>query len=87
MRQRFVPYVLSLTVLWLVIPRLTDFLPKVGEMIPRGGTWREATQADRIQSLILFTGCWYAGALIAFGLVWRVAQITYELAFGSERSE
>ena len=87
MRQRLVPYILALSVLWMAILRLTDFLPKEGELIPRGGTWRVATKADRIQSLIWFTACWYAGALIAFGIVWRVAQITYDVAFGSERSE
>jgi hypothetical protein len=87
MQQRFVPYILALTVLWLAILRITDFLPKEGELIPRGGTCREATQADRILSLIWYTACWYGGALIAFGLVWRVAQITYDVAFGSERSE
>ena len=87
MRQRLVPYILTLTVLWLVILRLTNFSPKVGELIPRGGTWREATEADRIQSLIWFTACWHAGALIAFWLAWWVVQITYDVAFGSERSE
>lgn len=69
------------------ILRITDFLPKDGEMIPRGGTWREATPADRIQAFVWFTACCYGGALIAFGLVWRVAQVVYDVAFGSERGE
>lgn len=56
-------------------------------MIPRGGTWREATPADRIQAFVWFTACCYGGALIAFGLVWRVAQVVYDVAFGSERGE
>jgi hypothetical protein len=56
-------------------------------MVPRGGTWRPATEADRIQSFVWFTGCWYFGGLVAFGLVWRVAQVMYDVAFGSERSD
>ena len=56
-------------------------------MIPRDGVWRPATEADRIQSFAWFTFCWYFGALVAFGLVWRVAQVMYDVAFGSERSE
>lgn len=31
----FVRYLLALTVLWMVILRVTDLLPKEGEMIPR----------------------------------------------------
>ncbi len=87
MRGFFLRYLLALTVLWLLFLSATDLLPKEGEMIPRDGVWRPATEADRIQSLVWFTGCWYFGALVAFGLVWRVAQVMYEVVFGSERGE
>jgi hypothetical protein len=87
MRSFLVRYLLALTVLWVVILRVTDMLPKVGEMIPRDGVWRPATEADRIQSLIWLTGCWYFGALVAFGLVWRVAQVIFDVAFGGEWEE
>jgi hypothetical protein len=87
MRGFLVRYLLVLTVLWVVILRATDLLPKEGEMIPRDGVWRPATDADRIQSFVWFTFYWYFGALVAFGLVWRVAQVMYEVAFGSERGE
>jgi hypothetical protein len=46
-----------------------------------------ATNADRIQSFAWFTGCWYFGALVAFGLVWRVAQVISDVAFGDERCD
>jgi len=36
---------------------------------------------------VWFTFCWYSGALVAFGLVWRVADVMYDVAYGSERSE
>jgi hypothetical protein len=84
MRSFLVSYLLALTVLWVVILRATDLLPKEGEMIPRDGAWRPATEADRLQSFVWFTGCWYFGALVAFGLVWRVAQVIFGVAFGSE---
>jgi hypothetical protein len=87
MRGFFVRYLLALTVLWVIVLNVMDLLPKEGELIPRGGTWRPATDADRIQSFLWFTFCWYFGALVAFGLVWRVAEVMYDLAFGSERSE
>jgi hypothetical protein len=87
MRGCLVRYLLALTVLWVVILRVTDLLPKEGEMIPRDGVWRPATEADRIQSFVWLTACWYFGALVAIGLVWRVAQVMYDVAFGSERSE
>jgi hypothetical protein len=38
-------------------------------------------------ALVWFTGCWYFGGLVAFGLVWRVAQVMYDVAFGDERCE
>lgn len=87
MRGCFVRYILALTVLWVVILRVMDIIPKEGELIPRGGAWRPATEADRIQSFVLLTGCWYIGALVAYGMVWRLAEIMYDVAFGSERSE
>ena len=87
MRGVFVRYILALTVLWVIVLRCTDLLPKEGEMIPRDGAWRPATEADRTQSFLWFTGCWYFGALVAFGLVWRVTQVMYDVAFGSERGE
>jgi len=87
MRGFFVRYLVVLTLLWVVVLRVTDLLPKEGEMIPRDGAWRPATEADRIQSFLWFTFCWYFGALVAFGLVWRVAQVMYDVAFGSERPE
>lgn len=87
MRGFLVRYLLALTVLWVIVLNVMDLLPKEGELIPRNGTWRPATDADRIQSFFWFTFCWYMGAMVAFGLVWRVAQIMYDVAFGSERSE
>jgi hypothetical protein len=87
MRGFLLRYILALTVLWVIVLNVMDLLPKVGEMIPRDGAWRPATEADRLRSLVWFTGCWYVGALVAFGLVWRVAQVMYDVAFGSERSE
>lgn len=82
MRGFIVRYLLALTVLWVIVLIVMDLLPKEGELIPRGGAWRPATEADRIQSFLWFTGCWYFGALVAFGLVWRVAQVIYDVAFG-----
>ena len=87
MRGFFPRYLLALTVLWIVVLNVADLLPKEGEMIPRDGAWRPATQADRIQSFLWFTFCWYFGAMAVFGLSWRVAEVIYDLAFGSERSE
>ena len=87
MRGFFFRYLLVLTVLWMVVLNVADLLPKEGELIPRGGAWRPATQADRIQSFLWFTFCWYFGAMAVFGLSWRVAQVIYDVAFGSERSE
>jgi hypothetical protein len=87
MRGLFVRYLLALTVLWVAILNIMDLLPKEGELIPRGGTWRPATDADRIQSFLWFTFCWCMGALLAFWLVWRVAEVMYDVAFGSERSD
>jgi len=84
MRCFLVRYLVVLTLLWMVVLRVTDLLPKEGEMIPRDGAWRLATEADRIQSLVWFTGCWYFGALVVFGLVWRVAHVIYGVAFGGE---
>lgn len=52
MRAFFARYVLALTVLWMVVLNVADLLPKEGEMIPRGGAWRPATGADRIQSFL-----------------------------------
>jgi hypothetical protein len=86
MRGFLIRYLLALTLLWMVILRITDLLPKEGELI-RDGTWRPATEADRIQSFVWFTGCWYFGALFAIGLVWRVVQVMYDVAFGPERGE
>jgi hypothetical protein len=87
MRGFIVRYILFLTLLWVVVLNVMDLLPKEGELIPRDGAWRPATEADRIQSFLWFTGCWYLGALVAFGLVWRVAQVMYDMAFGDERGE
>lgn len=84
MRGFFIRYLLALTLLWVMVLRVTDLLPKEGELIPRGGAWRPATEADRLQSFLWFTGCWYFGALVAFGLVWRVAQVLFDVAFGEE---
>lgn len=87
MRGFAVRYVVTLTVLWVIVLNVVDLLPKEGELIPRGGMWRPTTEGDRIQSFLWFTLCWYMGAMVAFGLVWRVAEIIYDVAFGSERSE
>lgn len=87
MRGFLVRYLLALTVLWVIVLNVMDLLPKVGELIPRDGAWRAATEADRIQSFLWFTFCWYFGALVAFGLVWRLAQVMYDVAFGSEQEE
>lgn len=87
MRRRFVPYFIVQTLLWMLFLSVSDILPKEGELIPRGGTWREATQADRIMAFVWFTFCWYFGAITFFWLTWRVAQVVYNVAFGSERSE
>jgi hypothetical protein len=87
MRSRLVPYLVVLTVLWLVVLQVADLLPKEGQMLPRGGTWRPATAADRMRAFVWYTACWYGGALAAFGLVWRMAQAVFDLAFGSERNE
>jgi hypothetical protein len=81
-RGFFVRYLLALTRLWVVILRAIDLIPKEAEMIPRGGEWRPATEADRLQSFVWFTGCWYVGALVAVGLVWRVAQVISGGLFG-----
>jgi hypothetical protein len=80
----FVRYMLALTLLWVMVLRVTDLLPKEGELIPRGGAWRPATEADRLQSFLWFTGCWYFGALVAFGLVWQGAHVLFDMAFGEE---
>jgi hypothetical protein len=85
MRSFLVRYLLALTVLWVIVLNVMDLLPKEGELIPRDGAWRPATEADRIRSFVWFTGCWYFGALVAFGLVWRVAEVMYDTLFGSER--
>jgi hypothetical protein len=87
MREFFLRYMLALTVLWVIVLNVMDVLPKEGEMIPRGGGWRPATEADRIQSFLWLTLCWYGGAAVAFGMVWRLAQIMSDVAFGSDRSE
>ena len=87
MRGFAVPYFVFLTVLWMLLLRASDMLPKVGELIPRDGAWRPATEADRIRAFLWLTGCWYFGAAVAFGMVWRLAQIIFGVAFGSERSE
>lgn len=87
MRRRFVPYFIVQTVLWILVLNVADLLPNEGEQLPRGGTWRPATQADRIQSFVWFTFCWYFGAMAFFWLSWRVTEVIYDVAFGSERSE
>jgi hypothetical protein len=46
-----------------------------------------AMDARRIRSFSWFSFCWYFGALVAFGLVWRVADVIYGVAFGDERCE
>ena len=84
MRGFFPRYFLALTVLWIVVLNVADLLPKEGELLPRGGAWRPATQADRIQSFLWFTFCWYFGALVAFWLVWRVAEVVYDVVFGDD---
>jgi len=55
-------------------------------MIPRGGAWRPATEADRILSFLWLTACWYFGAAVAFGLIWRVAQVMFATVFAGEQS-
>ena len=87
MRGFFVRYILALIVLWVIVLNVMDLLPKVGEMIPRDGAWRPATEADRMQSFLWFMFCWYFGAMVTFGLVWRLAEIMYDVAFGSEWRE
>jgi hypothetical protein len=87
MRGFLLRYLLALTVLWVIVLNVMDLLPKEGELIPRGGAWRPATEADRVQSFVWFTFCWYFGALVAFGLVWRVAEVMYDVLFGCERGE
>jgi hypothetical protein len=87
MRRRFVPHFVCLTLVWVVVLNVADLLPKVGEMLPRDGAWRPATQADRIKSFLWFTFCWYFGALVTFGLIWGVAEVLYDMAFGSEGRE
>lgn len=87
MRSLLVRCLVVLTVLWIIILRTIDLMPKKGQMIPRGGVWRPATEADRIESFLWFTFCWYFGALVAFGLVWRLAQVMSETAFGDELGE
>ena len=82
-----VPYFVFLTVLWILFLRVSDLLPKEGELIPRGGAWLPATEADRIRAFLWLTGCWYFGAAVAFGMMWRLAEIIFGVAFGSERSE
>lgn len=87
MRGFAVPYFLFLTVLLVLLLRVADLLPKEGKLIPRAGTWRPATEADRIQSFLWLTICWYFGALVVFRMVWRVAQVMYDVAFGPEGGE
>ena len=87
MRGFLLRYLLALTVLWVIVLNVMDLLPKEGELIPRDGAWRPATEADRTQSFLWFTFCWYFGGLIAFGMVWRVAQVIDDVAFGPERGE
>lgn len=87
MRGFLLRYLLALTVLWVIVLNVVDLPPKEGELIPRNGAWRPATEADRIQSFLWFTFSWYFGALVAFGLVWRVAEVMYDTLFGSERGE
>jgi fucose 4-O-acetylase-like acetyltransferase len=85
MRRFAVPYFVFLTVLWVLILRASDMIPKEGELIPRAGGWRPATAADRLQSFLWLTACWYFGAAVAFGMMWRLAQMMYAVTFGSER--
>ncbi len=87
MRAFFPRYFVVQTILWIVVLNVADLLPKEGELIPRGGAWRPATQADRIQSFVWFTFCWYFGAIAFFWLSWRVTEVIYDVLFGSERSE
>src|SRR5687767_13713028 len=87
MRGFAVPYFVALTVLWMLLLRVADLLPKEGELIPRGGAWRPATEADRIRAFQSQTGCCYFGAPVAFGMRWPLGQITYGVAFGPERRE
>jgi hypothetical protein len=86
-RGFFPRYIAVQTILWIVVLNVADLLPREGELIPRGGAWRPATGADRIQSFLWFTFCWYFGAMAVFGLSWRVAEAMYDVLFGSERSE
>jgi hypothetical protein len=55
--------------------------PQEGELIPRCGAWPAATKADRAWSLVGLTGCWCFGASIAFGMMRRLAQVIYDVAF------
>jgi len=87
MRGFFLRYLLALTVLWVIVLNVMDLLPKEGELIPRSGVWRAATHADRVQSFLWLTFCWYFGAMAVFGLSWRVAQIIYDVAFGGDGEE
>jgi hypothetical protein len=87
MRGFFPRYIVVQTILWIVVLNVADLLPKEGELIPRGGAWREATQADRIKSFLWFTFCWYFGAMAFFWLSCRLTEVIYDVAFGSERSE
>lgn len=87
MRRRLVPYFIVQTVLWMLFLSISDILPKEGELLPRGGTWRPATGADRIKSFLWFTFCWYFGAMAFFGLSWRVAQVFYNVVFGDDQGE
>jgi hypothetical protein len=87
MRGFALPYFVFLTVLRVLILRASDMLPKEGELLPRGGAWRPATEADRIRAFLWLTFCWYFGAAVAFGMMWRLAQMMYDVAFGSERPE
>jgi hypothetical protein len=87
MRGFFVRYILALTVLWVLLLRVMDIIPKEGELIPRSGAWRPATEADRLLSFLLMTGCWYFGALVAYGMVWRLAEIMHDVAFDPDRGE
>lgn len=87
MRAFFPRYIIAQTVLWIVVLNVADLLPKEGELIPRAGAWREATQADRLKSFLWFTFCCYFGAMAFFGLSSRLTEVVYNVAFGSERSE
>lgn len=87
MRGFFPRYFVVQTILWIVVLNVADLLPKEGELLPRAGAWRPATQADRIQSFLWFTFCWNFGALAFFWMSWRLTEVFYDVAFGSERSE